>query len=111
MPPLFSCPACPFPAISPPCLQGNPVTIEHVDPYAKDPKSAVLSEEMRVLFVKEKECMAFIKDSEKVSSGLERCTHQFTGQRWPIKQGSHFPIEEDTAMADPVQLSPSMYPV
>uniref|UniRef100_A0A7S1I6I9 Dynein regulatory complex subunit 7 n=1 Tax=Eutreptiella gymnastica TaxID=73025 RepID=A0A7S1I6I9_9EUGL len=45
--------------------KGNPVTIEHVDPYAKDPKSAALSEEMRLLFVKEKECMAFIKDSEK----------------------------------------------
>lgn len=44
--------------------KGNPVTIEHVDPFAKDPKSAILSEEMRVLFTKEKECMAFIKDSE-----------------------------------------------
>eukprot|EP00667_Euglena_gracilis_P002299 EG_transcript_2300 len=50
--------------------KGNPVTIEHVDPFAKDPKTSALGEEMRLLFVKEKECMAAIRESEREAKDI-----------------------------------------
>eukprot|EP01006_Ploeotia_vitrea_P026913 TRINITY_DN59825_c0_g1_i1.p1 TRINITY_DN59825_c0_g1~~TRINITY_DN59825_c0_g1_i1.p1 ORF type:complete len:865 (-),score=87.34 TRINITY_DN59825_c0_g1_i1:1139-3733(-) len=45
--------------------KGQPVTVESVDAFAKPLKPAVLSEEMRMLFIKEKECLTLIRDSEK----------------------------------------------
>eukprot|EP00906_Rhabdomonas_costata_P030675 RCo043369 len=45
--------------------KGNPVMVEQVDPFAKNPKSSALAEEMRALFLKEKDCLAAIRESER----------------------------------------------